>query len=85
LEPVIESLAQVIKSFTPKVKIAKIDGSKNDVDYGGVNIRGYPTIIFYSRRNGVMSPVEYTGDRSVKSILKYLGSYYSDNKAEESL
>jgi protein disulfide-isomerase A1 len=46
-----------------------MDATANEVD--GVEIRGYPTLKFYSKENKG-SPLEYEGERDLDGLKKYL-------------
>jgi hypothetical protein len=59
------------------VVIAKMDGTANEVDYEGVNIKGFPTILFFpASKAGDAAPkvpVEYDGARDLAGFISYLG------------
>ena len=56
VEPVVHSLAAVFNAakqtqeftLSRDVLVAKMDGTKNDIDFAGVHIRGYPTILVFT-------------------------------------
>lgn len=50
--------------------IAKIDATANEVDYPGVNVRGFPTILFFPA--GSKQVVEYDGSRDVDGFVAFL-------------
>lgn len=67
LAPVWEELGEKYKDNKDLI-IAKFDATANEAD--GVNIRGYPTLIFYPKDN--KSGVNYDGDRDIEGFSKWL-------------
>ncbi|KAI4153075.1 MAG: hypothetical protein LQ340_002530 [Diploschistes diacapsis] len=80
LAPKYEELGQLYKGnpdFDSKVTIAKADATANDVPD---EIQGFPTIKLYKAGNK-SSPIEFTGDRSVEGLAKFIkesGKYQVD-------
>lgn len=68
LAPKYEELAQMYKGSASKLVIAKIDATANDVPD---QIKGFPTIKMYAAGKKD-SPVEYTGDRSIESLIEFI-------------
>ena len=54
-----------------------MDATANEAE--GVNIRGFPTLIFYPKDN--KEGVEYDGDRDLESFKEWLGKHSSVYKA----
>lgn len=59
LAPIYDELALKLKENTNLV-IAKMDATANEVE--GVNIKGFPTIIFYPKADK-KNPITYDGER----------------------
>ena len=62
-----KELAEKMAEF-PDVVIGKFDATANEAD--GVEIRGYPTLIFYPKDN--KEGVSYDGERDVASFEAWL-------------
>jgi protein disulfide-isomerase A1 len=58
----------------PTVRIAKIDGSKNEVDTHSVRIKGFPTLYFF-RAGDKQNPMEYDGDRTKDAIIDFIDTF----------
>lgn len=56
-----------------KLVIAKMDGTTNEIDYPGVNVRGFPTILFFpaGKKDKV---VDYDGGRDLEGFANFLKS-----------
>lgn len=67
LAPVWEELGDHFAS-NENIVIAKFDATANEAE--GVNVRGYPTLIFYPK--GGADPVTYEGDRDLDGFKKWL-------------
>merc|ERR1711990_801850 len=67
LAPIWEDLAKHYKDNNDLV-IAKFDATANEAE--GVEVRGYPTLIFYPKDN--KAGVSYEGDRDLEAFKKYL-------------
>jgi len=70
LAPVWEELGEAMKDHKDLV-IAKFDATTNEAE--GVNVRGYPTLIFYSKDN--KEGVTYEGDRDLDGFKEWLGKH----------
>jgi len=68
LAPIWEELAEGYAS-EPNLTIAKFDSTANEAE--GVEVRGYPTLIFYPKGN--KAGVNYDGERDLESFRKWLG------------
>ena len=68
LAPVWEELAAGYKD-EPNLVIAKFDATANEAE--GVEVRGYPTLIFYPKGN--KAGINYDGERDLESFRKWLG------------
>ena len=67
LAPIYDELGEKYKSESDLV-IAKFDATANEAD--GLNIRGFPTIIFYPKDN--KEGVSYDGERTLEAFSKWL-------------
>jgi len=67
LAPIWEELGEAYKD-NENVVIAKFDATANEAE--GVEVRGYPTLIFYPRGN--KAGVTFDGDRTLEPLKKYL-------------
>ena len=54
------------------VTIAKMDATANEVDYPGVNVKGFPTLIFFPAGAAVTKVVEYDGARDLEGLTAFL-------------
>merc|ERR1712054_510709 len=70
LAPVYDELGEAF-SDEDGVTIAKMDATANEIDIPGVNVRGFPTIIFF-KGDDKASPVVYEGGRTKSDFIKYL-------------
>ena len=61
----------------PKLLIAKIDGSENEVE--SIPITGFPTLYFFQGNKKNKSPMEYKGKRETEDIIEFI-KRYSYNK-----
>jgi protein disulfide isomerase len=77
LSPKYEEVAKKLKAKNPKLLIAKIDGSENDVE--SISITGFPTLMFFPGNKKNQSPIEYKGKRNTADIISFI-KYYSYNK-----
>jgi len=69
LAPIYDQLGAWL-SGVPDVVIAKIDSTANDVD-PRLGIKGFPTLKLF-KAGSKDKPVEYTGDRSLRDLAKFL-------------
>jgi len=67
LAPIWEELGTAFKD-NENVVIAKFDATSNEAD--GVEVRGYPTLIFYPKDN--KEGVNFDGDRELEPLKKYV-------------
>ena len=68
--PKFEEVAKILKKDNPKLLLAKMDATANEVE--SVTIEGYPTIKFYPGNKKDKEPIEFDGERSVPGVLKFL-------------
>lgn len=76
LKPVFDDLAKDMSQHTDLV-ISKFDATTNEVD--GLQIKGYPTLMFYPKDN--KKGVKYEGGRDIEAFKKYLTENASSAKA----
>ena len=69
LAPVYEELANAYED-DQSVVIAEIDATRNEVD--GVNIRGFPTLIFYKAGGDGKESVVYEGKRTLEAMKEFV-------------
>ena len=87
LHPKYEEVAKKLKAKNPKLVMAKIDATENEVE--SVNISGFPTVKFYPGNKKDKEPLDYNGDRSVEDIIKFIKTnaatpiVYEEEKKEE--
>ena len=87
LHPKYEEVAKKLKEKNPKLVMAKIDATENEVE--SVNISGFPTVKFYPGNKKDKAPLDYNGDRSVEDIIKFIKTnaatpiVYEEAKKEE--
>ena len=70
LLPEYEKAANKLKEKNPKVVLARMDATENEVE--GVEITGFPTIKFYPGDKKDRRPKDYSGERTMDGIIKYL-------------
>ena len=87
LHPKYEEVAKKLKEKNPKLLLAKIDATENEVE--SVNISGFPTVKFYPGDKKDKAPLDYNGDRSVEDMIKFIKTnaatkiVYEEEKKEE--
>jgi len=73
VQPVFKQLAEAVHSNPefPNVRVARMDGTKNDFSVRGIKLSHYPTaLLFPARNDGVIEPLrvlywdEYNGSHS---------------------
>lgn len=70
LSPKYENVAKRLKNKNPKLLVAKIDGSQNDID--NIFISGFPTIMFFPGNKKNKPPIEYKGKRTIEDIIRFI-------------
>ena len=70
LLPEYEKAANKLKEKNPKVVLAKMDATENEVE--SVEVTGFPTIKFYPGNKKGSRPMDYSGERTMDGIIKYL-------------
>ncbi len=87
LHPKYEEVAKKLKEKNPKLLLAKIDATENEVE--SVSISGFPTVKFYPGNKKDKEPLDYNGDRSVDDMIKFIKTnaatpiVYDDGKKDE--
>lgn len=78
LAPIWDELGELYKDNKDLV-IAKFDATTNEAE--GVNVRGYPTLIWYPKDN--KAGTTYEGDRDLEGLKKYLEENTSKTEAKK--
>ena len=69
-EPKLAKLAKKLKEHNPKLLIAKMDSTKNDVE--GYVIHNFPTIKFYPGNNKDKEPLELNINDNINTLLELI-------------
>jgi protein disulfide isomerase len=78
--PIYSDLGRQVASTGLNVKVARIDGNKNEESSTEWGIQGFPTVKYVNLKNNIKS--DYNGDRSVEAIIKYLENKLNRNVAQ---
>ncbi|KDO30563.1 hypothetical protein SPRG_04464 [Saprolegnia parasitica CBS 223.65] len=70
LAPKYDELAEAF-SEVDSIMIAKMDATENEIDHPKVDVKGFPTIIFFPA-NDKANPVTYEGAREVEGFTDFL-------------
>jgi protein disulfide-isomerase A1 len=70
LAPKYEELAENFADVK-SILIAKIDATENEVDHPGVDVKGFPTLLFFPAKDK-QNPIVYEGARDVEGITEFL-------------
>jgi protein disulfide-isomerase A1 len=70
LAPKYEELAEKFADVD-SIMIAKMDATANEIDHAGVDVRGFPTIIFFPAKDK-QNPIVYEGSRDVDGFTDFL-------------
>ena len=70
LLPEYEKAANKLKEKNPKLILAKIDATENEVE--DISVYEFPTIKFYLGNNKIGTPKSYSGESTEDGIIKYL-------------
>ncbi|CAH0522004.1 unnamed protein product [Peronospora belbahrii] len=70
LAPQYEELAETFADVE-SIMIAKIDATANEIDHPGVDVRGFPTVIFFPGKDK-QSPIVYEGSRDAEGLAEFL-------------
>jgi protein disulfide-isomerase A1 len=85
LSPKYEEVAKKLRNNNPKLLIARIDGSQNDVE--SISISGFPTIMFFPGNRKDKTPIEYKGRRTTEDIIAFIKEHSAtkiiDNNEDE--
>ena len=85
LSPKYEEVAKKLKNNNPKLLIARIDGSQNDIE--NISISGFPTIMFFPGNRKDKTPIEYKGRRTTEDIIAFIKEHSAtkilDNNEDE--
>ena len=68
--PIYEQVAQKLKEKNPKIILAKIDATENEIE--SENIFEYPTIKFYPGNKKNLPPLDYEEERTVEDIINFI-------------
>lgn len=69
LAPVYDEVGAHFKN-NENIVIAKMDSTANEVDIEGLEVKGFPTLVFFSGKD--KKPVRYEGGREVEDFVEYL-------------
>ena len=72
LLPKYEEAAKKLKAKNPKIVLAKMDATENEVE--SVTITGFPTIKFYPGNKKDSKPIDFNGERTTEGIIKFIQS-----------
>uniref|UniRef100_M4BRM5 Protein disulfide-isomerase n=1 Tax=Hyaloperonospora arabidopsidis (strain Emoy2) TaxID=559515 RepID=M4BRM5_HYAAE len=70
LAPKYEELGEAFADVD-SIMIAKIDAAANEVDHAGVEVQGFPTILFFPAMDK-QNPIVYEGSRDVDGFTEFL-------------
>ncbi|GMF44147.1 unnamed protein product [Phytophthora fragariaefolia] len=70
LAPKYEELAEKFADVD-SIMIAKMDATANEIDHPGVDVRGFPTLIFFPSKDK-QNPIVYEGSRDVEGLTEFL-------------
>jgi protein disulfide-isomerase A1 len=73
LTPTYDELGEKFAS-QESIVIAKVDATANDIDHPKVNVRGFPTIIFFPA-NAKDAPITYEGERDLDSFVSFIETH----------
>lgn len=73
LAPAYEKLGQSVAAagLSGKVTIAKMDGTLNEIDYEGINVKGFPTIVFLAAGKKA-TVIDYDGSRDLEGFMAFI-------------
>lgn len=72
LEPIYDALGEAFAKVD-SVRIAKMDATANDIPVPGINVQGFPTLVFFPATSGEPKvPKTYEGDRSAEDLLEFV-------------
>ena len=72
LLPKYEEAAKKLKAKNPKLVLAKMDATENEVE--SVHITGFPTIKFYPGNKKDKAPMDFNGARTTEGIISFIKS-----------
>ena len=70
LLPKYEEAAKKLKAKNPKIVLAKMDATENEIE--SVTITGFPTIKFYPGNKKNSKPIDFNGERTTEGIIKFI-------------
>ncbi len=70
--PEYEEAAKKLKEKNPKILLARMDATENEVE--SVTVTGFPTIKFYPGNKKDQKPLDYNGERTADGVINYLKS-----------
>mmetsp|Transcript_44223 Transcript_44223/g.32210 ORF Transcript_44223/g.32210 Transcript_44223/m.32210 type:complete len:487 (-) Transcript_44223:184-1644(-) len=71
LAPIWEELGKKYSAHKDKVVIAKMDATANEVQYPGVSVRGFPTLLFF-KAHEKGTPIKYEDKRELDSLIAFV-------------
>lgn len=83
LAPIYEELGEKFAS-NPKVTIAQMDATANEIDVEGVNVSGFPTLVFF-KGNNKNAPRVYKGGRELDDLATFMdeNAHHAEASSDE--
>lgn len=82
LSPIWDDLGAEYES-NENIVIAKMDSTANEIDVPGINVKGFPTLIFFPS-GSKSQPVTYSGARELEDLINYVEEHSVFTKTDES-
>lgn len=70
LQPDYDAVGELFKG-NDNIVIAKMDATANEIDVAGVNVKGFPTIMFF-KGNNKGTPMKYEEGRNKDAFIEYI-------------